>query len=114
MGDILTKAKEFLVNNASALGKVNLGKYFRGASRLFVIGFAILVYLPIMFYLAGWLYNAITTKKPDLEALIILINTIFGNSVIYGMGVIGLALVDKDHDGNPDIYENELKSTPTE
>jgi hypothetical protein len=114
MGDILTKAKEFLFNGAKSVGSVNLGKYFRGASRIFIIGFAILVYLPIIFYLAGWLYIAVTTKSPNLDALIVLINTIFSNSVMYGMGVIGLALVDKDHDGNPDIYENELKSNTPE
>ena len=114
MGDILTKAKEFLATKVPTLSSINLSKYFRGASRIFIIGFAILVYLPIIFYLAGWLYLAVTTKKPDLDALTVLINTIFSNSVMYGMGVIGLALVDKDHDGNPDIYENELKSNTPE
>ena len=113
MNETINKAKEFLASKLSMLPSLDLNKCFRGASRAFILMFAILVYLPIILYLVGWIYNAIQTKKPDLEALITLINTMFSNGVIYGMGIIGLALVDKDHNGNPDVYENSLKdSTP--
>lgn len=111
LGAYLIKAREFI---KSKLPSLKFKGALRGVSLLFVLSFAVLIFLTAVLYLAGWVYLAVRSKTPVLDDLIILLNTLTKPEFIAGLGFLGLALIDKDGDGKPDTFENQLKNNSIE
>ena len=79
----------------------------RGAPRLMVYTFVILVLLCITLFIGGWVFVWFMTSEPPLPVMIQFIAAITSVSFVAAIGFFGKALVDEDDNGIPDEFEKE-------
>ena len=79
----------------------------RGAPRLMVYTFVILVLLCITLFIGGWVFVWFMTSEPPLPVMIQFIAAITSASFVAAIGFFGKALVDEDDNGIPDEFEKE-------
>lgn len=79
----------------------------RGAPRLMVYTFVILVLLCITLFIGGWVFVWFMTSEPPLPIMIQFIAAITSVSFVAAIGFFGKALVDEDDNGIPDEFEKE-------
>ena len=79
----------------------------RGAPRLMVYTFILLILICISLFISGWVFVWFTTKEPPLPIMIQFIAAITSVSFVAAIGFFGKALVDEDDNGIPDEFEKE-------
>lgn len=90
----------------TALKKVANFK-IRGAPRLMIYIFVILILFCIMLFIGGWAFVWYRTEEPPLPVMIQFIAAITSVSFVAAIGFFGRALIDRDDNGIPDEFEKE-------
>ncbi len=90
----------------TALKKVANFK-IRGAPRLMIYIFVILILFCIMLFIGGWAFVWYRTAEPPLPVMIQFIAAITSVSFVAAIGFFGRALIDGDDNGIPDEFEKE-------
>lgn len=71
--------------------------------------FAIIVIFEVIAYNAGWFYNWYRTQSADTPEMRLFLVTVVCGGLITAAGFVGRAFVDKNENGEPDIWEEERK-----
>ena len=78
-------------------------------SMVVVWTFAIIVIFEVIAYNAGWFYNWYRTQSADTPEMRLFLVTVVCGGLITAAGFVGRAFVDKNENGEPDIWEEERK-----
>ena len=79
----------------------------RGAPRLMIYIFVMLILFCIMLFIGGWAFVWYRTAEPPLPVMIQFIAAITSVSFVAAIGFFGRALIDGDDNGIPDTFEKE-------
>lgn len=71
--------------------------------------FAIIVIFEVIAYNAGWFYNWYRTQSANTPEMRLFLVTVVCGGLITAAGFVGRAFVDKNENGEPDIWEEERK-----
>ena len=77
----------------------------RGAPRLMVYTFILLILICITLFIGCWVFVWFMTKEPPLPIMIQFIAAITSVSFVAAIGFFGKALIDEDDNGIPDEFE---------
>ncbi|MBR1760631.1 MAG: hypothetical protein IJ741_05565 [Schwartzia sp.] len=98
---MLGKARNYL---KAAIEKIAMFQ-IRGAPRLMVYTFILLILLCITLFIGGWVFVWFVTSEPPLPIMIQFIAAITSVSFVAAIGFFGKALIDEDDNGIPDEFE---------
>ena len=79
--------------------------HIKGAPRLMVYLFIIIIFSAIGAFLAGWCFNWWTAGKADLPVMIQFLGAGSSVSFVAAVAFFGRALIDSDDDGIPDEFQ---------
>ncbi len=79
----------------------------KGAPRLMIYAFLALVFVCLLAFLIGWIYNWWTSGKAELPIMIQFVGAITSATFIAAIGFFGRALIDEDDNGVPDEFERD-------
>ena len=100
---MLGKARNYL---KAAIEKIAMFQ-IRGAPRLMVYTFILLILLCITLFIGGWVFVWFVTSEPPLPIMIQFIAAITSVSFVAAIGFFGKALIDEDENLIPDEFEKE-------
>lgn len=78
-----------------------------GAPLFVVVCFAAVLVLEIVLVNAGWLYDWYVAGNADVPVMIEFIAVLVGAQFVAAVTFIGKAFVDKNKNGEPDIFESD-------
>lgn len=78
-------------------------------SMIVVWVFAGIVVFEILAYNAGWFYNWYKTRAADTPEMRLFLVTVVCGGLVTASGFIGRAFVDKNNNGEPDMFERDDK-----
>lgn len=81
--------------------------HIKGAPRLMVYLFIIIIFAAIGAFLAGWCFNWWSAGKADLPVMIQFLGAVSSVSFVAAVAFFGRALIDENDDGIPDEFEKE-------
>lgn len=88
----------------------NIGKMkISGMTRKLLITYILLFISIGLLYIGGILLELWKTGKFNYNAAIQYIQIYFGTTTVMTFGILGKALIDKDENGIPDVWEQELE-----
>lgn len=87
--------------------KKTFGQAPAKGSMVVVWAFALIVVLEIVAYNAGWFYNWHKTSAADTPEMRLFLTTVICGGLITVAGFIGRAFIDKNNNGEPDIWEEK-------
>lgn len=98
---MLQKIRDFI--------KKTFGQAPAKGSMVVVWAFAVTIIIEIIAYNAGWLYNWHSTKVADTPEMRLFLTTVICGGLVTAVGFLGRAFVDKNENGEPDIWEDDKK-----
>ena len=102
MGDLLEKAKGFIIEKSSTLLPKN-------PSMTIIKGYALLLIISTLSYLIGWFFQWIVLGKLILGDLEKLIQLLYNPAFVACVSALALLLMDKNNNGYSDKLEEDLK-----
>lgn len=98
---MLEKLKNWLAKTVSSVPD--------GAPLFVVVSFAGVLVAEILLINAGWIYNWYDSGKANVPVMIDFLTVLVGAQFVAAVTFIGKAFVDKNKNGEPDIFEEAQK-----
>ena len=103
MSDILKTAQGWVKSLSAKLPNVASSK----APMRVIFGVLFVFVLLVFLFVAGWLQDWAVNGKADLKVMISFIQSFSNQSMILFITFLAKGFIDADHDGTPDVFENE-------